>query len=74
MKRVSPILIRLFDEEGKAEIYLSAMEKLDFTHFSRKSWDLLRKLRPAQLAFSNSTVTAKAISNNLFKTSNKKKS
>jgi len=43
---------------------------MDFTHSSRKSWDLLRKLGSTQPIVSSSKVTAKAISNNFFKTSN----
>jgi hypothetical protein len=66
-------LMRLLDEERRVK-WQSAMEKLDFTHSSRKSWDLLRKLGSTQPALSSTTVTTKEISNNLFKTSNIKPS
>jgi len=66
-------LMRLLDEERRVR-WQSAMEEMDFTHSSRKSWDLLRKLGSAQPVVSSSKVTAKAILNNLFRTSNIKPS
>jgi len=36
-------LIRLLDEERRQR-WVKAMEEMDFSHSSRKSWDLLRKL------------------------------
>jgi len=65
--------MRLLDKERSAR-WQSAMEEMDFTHFSRKSWDLLRKPGSAQPVVSSSKITSKAISNNFFRTSNIKPS
>jgi len=46
------------------------MQELDFTHSSRRSWALLRKLGGAQPVRKEKRVTANDISNVLFKTSN----
>jgi len=46
------------------------MEEMDFSHSSRKSWDLLRKLGSAQPTRKEHGITANAVASNLFKTSN----
>lgn len=43
---------------------------MDFTHSSRESWSLLRKLGAAQPSWRESMVSPNYISNILFKTSN----
>lgn len=40
-------LTKLFDEERRQR-WVKAMEEMDFSHSSRKSWDLLRKLGSTQ--------------------------
>jgi len=48
------------------------MENLDFTHSSRESLTLLRKLETAQPSYTESKVSPNDVSNILFKTSNTK--
>jgi len=62
-------LIGLLDEERRKR-WLEAMDNLDFTHSSRESWSLLRKLGAAQLSYTERKVSPNDISNILFKTSN----
>lgn len=51
-------LMKLLDEEKRIRWKL-AIDKLCFTHTSRKSWDLLRKLGSAQPALCSCIVTEK---------------
>jgi len=46
------------------------MEEMDFSHSSRKSWDLLRKLGSTQPTRKEHGITANTFASNLFKTSN----
>jgi len=46
------------------------MEEMDFSHSSRKSWDLLRKLGASQQTRKENSITPNAVASNLFKTSN----
>ncbi|KAL4153463.1 hypothetical protein QTP88_001296 [Uroleucon formosanum] len=66
-------LIRLLDEERKKR-WLEKMEEMDFTHSSRESWSLLRKLGAAKETWKEHKVTPNAISNIIFKSSNIKPS
>ncbi|KAL4153411.1 hypothetical protein QTP88_001244 [Uroleucon formosanum] len=50
------------------------MEEMDFTHSSRESWSLLRKLGAAKETWKEHKVTPNAISNIIFKSSNIKPS
>lgn len=62
-------LMALLDEERKNR-WTSAMEEMDYTHSSRKSWALLRKLGAAQPSRKVGSVAASDIANLLFRTSN----
>lgn len=62
-------LIKSLDNERRNR-WITAMDNMDFTHSSRKSWELLRKLGAAQPSRKNGNVTANAISSIINKTSN----
>ncbi|KAL4088598.1 hypothetical protein QTP88_023687 [Uroleucon formosanum] len=66
-------LLRSLDEERRKRWH-TAMQDLDFTHSSRESWALLRKLGAAQPAHKENCVRANAVSSALFKVSNIKPS
>lgn len=66
-------LTRLLDEELK-KIWLEKLEEMDFTHSSRESWSLLRKLGTAKATWREHKVKPNAISNIIFKSSNIKPS
>jgi len=66
-------LLGLLDEERKRR-WQTAMDELDFTYSSRKSWALLRKLGVTQPTRKENCVNANAISANLYKISNIKPS
>lgn len=65
--------IRLQDEERKKR-WLEKMEEMDFTHSSRESWPLLRKLKPAKATWKEHKIIPNAISNIIFNSSNIKQS
>jgi len=46
------------------------MSEMDFTHLSRESWSLLRKLEAAQTSWKGSKVSPNSISTILHKTAN----
>ncbi|KAL4153873.1 hypothetical protein QTP88_001706 [Uroleucon formosanum] len=56
-------LISLLDEERRQR-WVKVMEEMDFSHSSRKSWDLLRKLGSAQPTRKEHGITANAVANN----------
>lgn len=62
-------LMALLDEERRNR-WISAMEEMNHTHSSRKSWALLRKLGAAQPSRKVRCVVASDIANLLFRTSN----
>lgn len=62
-------LINLLDEERRKR-WVSAVEELDFTRSSRKSWTLLRKLGAAHPIRKEDKITPNEISSKLFNTSN----
>jgi len=62
-------LIALLDEERRNR-WIQAMNEMEFTHLSRKSWSLLRKLEAAQTSWKASKVSPNSISAILHKTAN----
>lgn len=50
-------IIKSLDNERRNR-WITAMDNMDFTHSSRKSWELLRKLGDAQPSRKNGNVTA----------------
>jgi len=62
-------LIALLDEERRNR-WITAMGEMDYTHLSRKSWSLLRKLGAAQPTRKVGSVAAGDVANILYKTSN----
>jgi len=61
-------MVLLYEERRNRWIF--AMEEMDYTHSSRKSWAFLRKLGAAQPSRKVGYVVASDIANLLFKTSN----
>lgn len=62
-------LIALLDEERRNR-WTQAMNEIDFTHSSRESWSLLRKLGAAQTSWKGIKVSPNSISTILHKTAN----
>ncbi|XP_039283045.1 uncharacterized protein LOC120351099 [Nilaparvata lugens] len=61
-------LMQKLDEERRSR-WVAAMESMDFTHSSRKSWNLLRRLGAAKVSTTHATVSPDVIADTICEVS-----